>query len=160
MTATFDALDLTVFAQSVAMLAEEMGTLLERSSISPNIRERRDASCALFDADGRMVAQAAHIPVHLGAMSETVRSVLRDCSPLAVGDVIVTNDPYRGGSHLPDVTVVTPVFDDSGELLFFTASRAHHAEIGGITPGSMPPFSKNLAMIWVVRSHSRASFCS
>src|SRR5690606_20773737 len=92
-----------------------------------------------------LVVNAPHIPVHLGAMSETVRRVLADNPDLGPGDVIVTNDPYRGGSHLPDVTVVTPMFDPEGGLQFVTASRAHHAEIGGITPGSMPPFSRTLA---------------
>jgi 5-oxoprolinase (ATP-hydrolysing) len=110
------------------------------------VKERLDFSCAVFTAEGALVANAPHIPVHLGAMGQTVRSVLADNPDLAPGDVFVTNDPYRGGSHLPDVTVVTPVHDaESGRLLFFTASRAHHAEIGGAVPGSMPPFSKNLA---------------
>ena len=98
-TSEFDVLELTVFSQSVAMIAEEMGTLLERSAISPNIRERRDASCALFDADGRMVAQAAHIPVHLGAMPESVAAVrARGAQPR---DLFLLNDPSHGGSHLP-----------------------------------------------------------
>src|SRR5690606_38456956 len=103
-------------------------------------------SCAIFTPRGELVVSAPHIPVHLGAMGVTVRSILADNPDMRAGDVFVTNDPYRGGSHLPDVTVVTPVFDVAGKnLLFLTASRAHHAEIGGITPGSMPPFSKNLA---------------
>jgi 5-oxoprolinase (ATP-hydrolysing) len=113
--------------------------------VSTNIKERLDFSCALFDAAGRLIVNAPHIPVHLGAMGETVRRVIADNPCLAPGDVIVTNDPYRGGSHLPDVTVVTPVHAAEGELRFFAASRAHHAEIGGIVPGSMPPFSKTLA---------------
>ncbi len=100
---------------------------------------------AIFDRRGHLVVNAPHIPVHLGAMGETVQRIIADNPDLQPGDVYVTNDPYRGGSHLPDVTVVTPVHDQAtGELLFFTASRAHHAEIGGIVPGSMPPFSKNL----------------
>lgn len=139
MTATtFDALDLTVFAQSVAMLAEEMGTLLERSSISPNIRERRDASCALFDADGRMVAQAAHIPVHLGAMPESVAAVR------AVGaaprDLFLLNDPSHGGSHLPDLTMIEVIAHPSepSRIIGYAAVRAHHADVGGMSPGSMP----------------------
>jgi 5-oxoprolinase (ATP-hydrolysing) len=143
---TVDPVALEIFNQRFASIAEQMGLTLQRTAISTNVKERLDFSCALFDASGRLVVNAPHIPVHLGAMGETVRAVLRDCPDLAPGDVVVTNDPYRGGSHLPDVTVVTPVFDAAGqELLFVTASRAHHAEIGGIVPGSMPPFSRTLA---------------
>ena len=122
-----------------------MGITLRNTSSSVNVKERLDFSCALFTPGGDLVVNAPHIPVHLGAMSETVRHVIADNPDLQPGDVVVTNDPYRGGSHLPDVTVVTPVHNDGGRLLFFTASRAHHAEIGGISPGSMPPFSRNLA---------------
>lgn len=134
----FDALELTVFSQGVAMLAEEMGGLLERSSISPNIRERRDASCALFDADGRMVAQAAHIPVHLGAMPESVAAV-RALNARA-GDVFLLNDPAAGGSHLPDLTMVEAIAhpDFPTRLIGYAAVRAHHADVGGMSPGSMP----------------------
>jgi N-methylhydantoinase B len=131
----FDPLSLSVFSHSVAMVAEEMGTVLERGALSPNIRERRDASSAVFDAEGRMVAQAAHIPVHLGAMPESVRAV-RDRSPRP-GDVFLLNDPFRGGSHLPDLTMVEAIgIDDS--LVGFVAVRAHHADVGGMSPGSMP----------------------
>ena len=135
---TFDALELTVFSQSVAMLAEEMGSLLERSSISPNIRERRDASCALFDADGRMVAQAAHIPVHLGAMPESVAAV-REAGARA-GDCFLLNDPSHGGSHLPDLTMVEVIAHpaDRSRVIGYAAVRAHHADVGGMSPGSMP----------------------
>jgi N-methylhydantoinase B len=135
---TFDALELTVFSQGVAMLAEEMGGLLERSSISPNIRERRDASCALFDAAGRMVAQAAHIPVHLGAMPEAVAAVR--ARGARAGDVYLLNDPSHGGSHLPDLTMVEviPHPTDADRIIGFAAVRAHHADVGGMTPGSMP----------------------
>ena len=108
------------------------------------MKERLDYSCAVFTHDGDLVVNAPHIPVHLGSMGATARYVLRSMS-LAPGDVIVTNDPYHGGSHLPDVTVITPVYDTKGALMFVTASRAHHAEIGGVTPGSMPAFSQNLA---------------
>ena len=134
----FDALELTVFSQSVAMLAEEMGSLLERSSISPNIRERRDASCALFDADGRMVAQAAHIPVHLGAMPESVAAVR--AAGAAPGDCFLLNDPSHGGSHLPDLTMVEVIADpaDATRIIGYAAVRAHHADVGGMSPGSMP----------------------
>ncbi len=144
--ATADPVLLEIFNNQFSAIAEQMGITLRNTSSSVNVKERLDFSCALFTAAGDLVVNAPHIPVHLGAMSETVRCVLRECQPLCPGDVVVTNDPYRGGSHLPDVTVVTPVHDGAtGELRFFTASRAHHAEIGGIRPGSMPPFSTNLA---------------
>ncbi len=130
-----DPLELSVLAHGVAMIAEEMGAVLVRSALSPNIRERRDASAALFDAAGRMVAQAAHIPVHLGAMPEAVAAVrARDPRP---GDVFLLNDPYHGGSHLPDLTLVEVVAID-GAIGGFTAVRAHHADVGGMSPGSMP----------------------
>jgi 5-oxoprolinase (ATP-hydrolysing) len=123
-----------------------MGVTLQMTSFSTNVKERLDFSCAIFTPTGDLVVNAPHIPVHLGAMSETVKRLLADVTDLAPGDVYVTNDPFRGGSHLPDVTVITPVHDDkTGKLIFLTASRAHHSEIGGIVPGSMPPFSKSLA---------------
>ena len=131
----FDPLAIRVFASSVAMIAEEMGAVLTRGSLSPNIRERRDASCALFDADGRMIAQAAHIPVHLGAMPEAVRAV-RDRGPGA-GDVWLLNDPFHGGSHLPDLTMVEAIAEE-GRIVGYAAVRAHHADVGGMSPGSMP----------------------
>jgi 5-oxoprolinase (ATP-hydrolysing) len=141
-----DPVQLEIFNNQFAAIAEQMGITLRNTSSSVNVKERLDFSCALFTARGELVVNAPHIPVHLGAMGETVRAVLADNPAMQPGDVFVTNDPYRGGSHLPDITVVTPVHDaESRELLFFTASRAHHAEIGGIRPGSMPPFSKNLA---------------
>ncbi|MCC6318646.1 MAG: hydantoinase B/oxoprolinase family protein [Gemmatimonadaceae bacterium] len=131
----FDPLRLTVFSNAVAMIAEEMGTVLERGALSPNIRERRDASSALFDAKGRMVAQAAHIPVHLGAMPESVKAVLaRNPVP---GDVFLLNDPNHGGSHLPDLTMIEVIAEGS-EIVGFAAIRAHHADVGGMSPGSMP----------------------
>ncbi len=135
---TFDALELTVFSQGVAMLAEEMGTLLERSAISPNIRERRDASCALFDAGGQLVAQAAHIPVHLGAMPEAVAAV-RAVGAVA-GDLFLLNDPSHGGSHLPDLTMVEAIAHpgEPARIIGYAAVRAHHADVGGMSPGSMP----------------------
>lgn len=137
---------LEIFNNHFAGIAEQMGITLRNTSSSVNVKERLDFSCALFTATGDLVVNAPHIPVHLGAMSETVKRMIADNPDLQPGDVLVTNDPYRGGSHLPDITVVTPVHDEgSGALRFFTASRAHHAEIGGITPGSMPPFSNNLA---------------
>ncbi len=134
-TPQFDPLQLTVFANAVAMIAEEMGSVLERGALSPNIRERRDASCALFDGNGQMIAQAAHIPVHLGAMPESVRAV-RARSPRP-GDVFLLNDPNHGGSHLPDLTMVE-VIGAGTDIVGFAAVRAHHADVGGISPGSMP----------------------
>lgn len=141
-----DPILLELFNNRFASIAEQMGVTLQRTAFSTNVKERLDFSCALFSATGDLVVNAPHIPVHLGAMSETVQCILRDNPVIRAGDVFVTNDPYRGGSHLPDVTVVTPVHDhQTGELLFLTASRAHHAEIGGISPGSMPPFSRHLS---------------
>ncbi len=141
-----DPVRIEIFNHLFASIAEQMGIALQQTSLSTNVKERLDFSCGIFSAAGDLVVNAPHIPVHLGAMSETVQRILEDNPGLQPGDVFVTNDPYRGGSHLPDVTVVTPVHDPaSGELLFVTASRAHHAEIGGIVPGSMPPFSKTLA---------------
>ena len=140
-----DPVLLEIFNSQFAAIAEQMGITLRNTSSSVNVKERLDFSCALFTPEGDLVVNAPHIPVHLGAMAETVRRIIRDNSTIRAGDVFATNDPYRGGSHLPDVTVVTPVHGESGRILFFTASRAHHAELGGIRPGSMPPFSKNLA---------------
>lgn len=140
-----DPVQLEIFNHRFASIAEQMGVTLRKTSISTNVKERLDYSCALFDAQGGLVVNAPHIPVHLGAMGETVRCLLKEHPVLQPGDVYLTNDPYSGGSHLPDLTVVTPVHDPAtGDLLFLTASRAHHAEIGGITPGSMPPFSRKL----------------
>lgn len=140
-----DPVLLEIFNNQFASIAEQMGVTLRKTSLSTNVKERLDYSCALFDPQGGLVVNAPHIPVHLGAMGETVRCLLNASVPISPGDVLVTNDPYAGGSHLPDLTVITPVHDETtGELLFLTASRAHHAEIGGITPGSMPPFSRIL----------------
>ncbi|XP_011002793.1 PREDICTED: 5-oxoprolinase [Populus euphratica] len=139
-----DVVQLSIFNHRFMGIAEQMGRTLQRTSISTNIKERLDFSCALFGPDGGLVANAPHVPVHLGAMSSTVRWQLRYWGEnLNEGDVLVTNHPSAGGSHLPDITVITPVFD-TGKLVFFVASRGHHAEIGGITPGSMPPFSKSI----------------
>ncbi|MEX2114015.1 MAG: hydantoinase B/oxoprolinase family protein [Pirellulales bacterium] len=139
-----DPVMLEVFNNQFAAIAEQMGITLRNTSSSVNVKERLDFSCALFTPEGDLVVNAPHMPVHLGAMAETVRRVIADNPTMRAGDVFVTNDPYRGGSHLPDITVVTPVHDRGGQILFFTASRAHHAELGGITPGSMPPFSHSL----------------
>jgi 5-oxoprolinase (ATP-hydrolysing) len=144
--ATSDPIELELFNNRFSSIAEQMGETLRRTSLSTNVKERLDYSCAIFSADGSLVVNAPHIPVHLGAMGDCVRALREDVPGMQPGDVYLTNDPYRGGSHLPDVTVVTPVFDASGRrLLFFTGSRAHHAEIGGSRPGSMPPFSASLA---------------
>lgn len=139
-----DVVQLSIFNHRFMGIAEQMGRTLQRTSISTNIKERLDFSCALFGPNGGLVANAPHVPVHLGAMSSTVQWQLKYWGTnLNEGDVLVTNHPCAGGSHLPDITVVTPVFDN-GKLVFFVASRGHHAEIGGITPGSMPPFSKSI----------------
>ena len=131
-------IELEVARMAFAFIAEEMGTALRRTAYSPNIKERMDASCGLFDEDGRMLVQAEHIPVHLGSMPTAVESVLREFpGTLREGDQVILNDPYRGGTHLPDVTLVRPVFV-RGRILGFAANRAHHADIGGIAPGSMP----------------------
>jgi 5-oxoprolinase (ATP-hydrolysing) len=141
-----DPVLLEVFNNLFMAIAEQMGVRLENTARSVNIKERLDFSCALFDPDGNLIANAPHIPVHLGSMGESIKEVLRrDRDELRPGDVYAINDPYHGGTHLPDVTVVTPVFDDTGtDLLFLVASRGHHAEIGGITPGSMPAFSRTI----------------
>jgi N-methylhydantoinase B len=167
------AASLSIFRYLFASVAEEMGVTLGRAAYSPNIKERLDFSCALFLGDGRMLAQAAHIPVHLGAMPASVQAAIDQCAPFAPGDVVIVNDPYQGGNHLPDITLVSPVFfgepssvigNNSNDLVtqspshlvtlspphqrsqnavtlspqFFVASRAHHADVGGMSPGSMP----------------------
>jgi len=131
------AADLAIADAALASVAEEMGEALGRTAFSPNIKERRDHSCAVFDAHGQMVAQAAHIPVHLGAMPTAVREVM-ELGPFAPGDVLALNDPFRGGTHLPDITTVSPVFAGGDTPIAFVATRAHHADIGGMAPGSMP----------------------
>jgi len=141
-----DPVMLEVFNNLFMSIAEQMGVRLAQTAYSVNIKERLDFSCALFDAEGNLIANAPHMPVHLGSMGESVKTVVRkNLGKMKPGDVYVLNDPYNGGTHLPDVTVVTPVFDDDGkEILFYVGSRGHHADIGGITPGSMPPFSKTV----------------
>ena len=174
----FDPITVEIFKHLFASVAEEMGVTLRRTAYSPNIKERLDFSCALFDGEGRLLAQAAHIPVHLGAMPASVRSAIEQCGPFAPGDVVILNDPYLGGTHLPDITLVSPVFvgvgaepalrsprpegagstakglapahsGDHNSLaslgalrrgapLLYVASRAHHADVGGMSPGSMP----------------------
>ena len=140
-----DPVRLEVFNRLFMHIAEQMGTVLQHTALSVNIRERLDFSCALFDAEGRLVSNAPHMPVHLGSMGESVRSVIADKGDeIEPGDAIMLNSPYNGGTHLPDITVVTPWFADAGRPLFYLASRAHHADVGGITPGSMPSESTHI----------------
>ncbi|MDA0815206.1 MAG: hydantoinase B/oxoprolinase family protein [Chloroflexi bacterium] len=134
---TLSASDLSIADAALTSVAEEMGEALGRTAFSPNIKERRDHSCGVFNASGEMVAQAAHIPVHLGAMPAAVRQVLA-LAPFQPGDVLALNDPFLGGTHLPDLTTVAPVFAGHPEPIAFVATRAHHADIGGMAPGSMP----------------------
>ncbi|TWT76215.1 Acetophenone carboxylase gamma subunit [Planctomycetes bacterium CA13] len=144
-----DPVLLEVIARRLQGIADAMGETLRRTSVSVNVKERRDYSCAVFRGDGSLVANAPHVPVHLGAMGHTVRHLMKEYPVMFAGDCYLSNDPFSGGSHLPDVTSVTPVFCDpnrtSGNPDFFVASRAHHAEIGGRTPGSMPPDARSLA---------------
>ncbi|WP_294265953.1 hydantoinase B/oxoprolinase family protein [uncultured Sphingomonas sp.] len=140
-----DPVRLEIFAGLFMGIAEEMGAALQRSAASVNIRERLDFSCAIFDADGGLVANAPHIPVHLGSMGESIRTVIANrAGTMREGEVYALNDPYRGGTHLPDITVVMPVFADGEVPAFYVAARGHHADVGGITPGSMPPDSRTI----------------
>lgn len=143
---TVDPVMLEIFNNLFMSIAEQMGAALEKTASSVNIKERRDFSCALFDRDGELIANAPHMPVHLGSMSESIKTVIREnADAMRSGDAFVLNAPYNGGTHLPDITVIRPVFDDAGdELLFYVATRGHHADVGGITPGSMPPFSRSV----------------
>ncbi len=143
-----DPIALQVTTGALRAACDEMGAVLIRSAHSANIKERRDCSTALFDAGGEMVMQAEHIPVHLGAMPASVAEVLHE--EHAPGRSWILNDPYRGGTHLPDITVITPAFTDDGALLGFAASRAHHADVGARVPGSMPADSTTLAEEGVV----------
>src|SRR5438128_7235918 len=151
---TFDPITLEIYRALYTSVAEEMGVALRRTAFSPNIKERRDYSCAVFDSSGRVIAQGDHMPVHLGSMPMAVAAALREVQ-IGPGDVVALNDPFAGGTHLPDVTLVMGVFAEKAEgskqkaarkkhptpdtqhLLFFVANRAHHADIGGATPGSM-----------------------
>jgi 5-oxoprolinase (ATP-hydrolysing) len=141
-----DPVMLEVFNNLFMNIAEQMGLRLQNTAYSVNIKERLDFSCALFDADGQLIANAPHMPVHLGSMSESIRTVIARNPQMREGDIYVLNDPYNGGTHLPDVTVVTPVYLDNVDAKpsFYVASRGHHADIGGSTPGSMPPFSSTI----------------
>jgi 5-oxoprolinase (ATP-hydrolysing) len=140
-----DPVRLEIFNGLFMAIAEEMGAALQQSASSVNIRERLDFSCALFDRDGSLVANAPHMPVHLGSMGESVRTILtRRADAIKPGDVYALNAPYDGGTHLPDITVILPVFVDGGDPAYFVAARGHHADIGGISPGSMPPNSQSV----------------
>ncbi|HWM31896.1 MAG TPA: hydantoinase B/oxoprolinase family protein [Methyloceanibacter sp.] len=140
-----DPVMVEVFNNLFTSIAEQMGYALQNTARSVNIKERLDFSCAIFDAKGRLIANAPHIPVHLGSMDRSVETILREVDALKPGDVWMLNAPYNGGTHLPDITVVTPVFaENSPDLLFFVAARGHHADIGGITPGSMSPRAKTI----------------
>ncbi|MGR9101310.1 MAG: hydantoinase B/oxoprolinase family protein, partial [Gammaproteobacteria bacterium] len=140
-----DPVMLEIFNRLFMSIAEQMGFVLQNTAYSVNIKERLDFSCAVFDGEARLIANAPHIPVHLGSMGESVNALLAsEADNMSPGDVYLTNSPYHGGTHLPDMTVVTPVFDQNGALLFFVGSRGHHADIGGKTPGSMPPDSRSI----------------
>jgi len=141
---TVDPVMLEVFNNLYMSIAEQMGLRLEATACSVNIKERLDFSCALFDAQGQLIANAPHLPVHLGSMGESIKTVMREnAGRISPGNVYMLNAPYNGGTHLPDITVITPVFDDAGKsILFYVGSRGHHADVGGITPGSMPPDSR------------------
>jgi len=132
-----DPILVEIYRHRFVGIAEEMGVTLRRTAYSPNIKERLDFSCAVFDSQGNMIAQAAHIPVHLGAIPASCASALNAFSEWQAGDVVILNDPFSGGNHLPDITMLSPVFDGQ-EILFFVASRAHHADVGGMSPGSLP----------------------
>ena len=139
-----DPITFEVLKNALGAIADEMGIVLRRSSYSPNIKERKDFSCALFDSDGRLVAQAEHIPVHLGAMPHSVRTLLREFKDdIHEGDVFILNDPFHGGTHLPDITIAHPIFYNH-KLVAFAVNRAHHSDIGGSTPGSMSPLSTDV----------------
>lgn len=141
-----DPVMLEIFNKRFMAIAEQMGYTLQNTAVSVNIKERLDFSCAIFDSSGHLIANAPHIPVHLGSMDESVQALITKLSkPIKQGDVYLLNSPFHGGTHLPDITIVTPVYNRSGtDLLFYVASRGHHADIGGISPGSMPPDSINI----------------
>src|SRR5436305_2443878 len=134
-----DPISLEIFRSALTAIAEEMGAVLMHSSYSPNIKERRDFSCALFDTRGQLIAQAAHIPVHLGSMPDSVAAALVTFDHFAPGDIIALNDPFLGGTHLPDITLIALIFvqiEDEPKLIGFAANRAHHADVGAMSPGS------------------------
>ena len=139
MSATPSPIELAIFQSSIHSIAEEMGAALRRTAISPNIKERRDYSCALFDRERRVIAMGDHMPVHLGSMPMSVQAAV-DALTLGPGDIAMLNDPYAGGTHLPDITLVLPIFfEGESEPAFFAATRAHHSDVGGMFAGSMGP---------------------
>lgn len=140
-----DPVQLEIFNNRYMSIAEQMGIILRNTSQSVNVKERLDFSCAIFDAEGNLVANAPHVPVHLGSMDASVKTIIASGQEINPGDAFVQNNPHSGGSHLPDITVVSPVFDETGDnALFFVASRAHHEDVGGISPGSMSPFGRTI----------------
>ncbi len=141
---TCDPVQLEIFNHLFMSIAQQMGVVLQNTSQSVNVKERLDFSCAIFDAGGNLIANAPHVPVHLGSMDSAVKVVIRGDQTISPGDVFVQNNPYNGGSHLPDITVVTPVFADDNSIEFFVASRAHHEDVGGIAPGSMSPLARSI----------------
>ncbi len=148
-----DPVYLELFNNHFSHIAEQMGVTLQKISLSVNVKERLDFSCAILDAQGNLVVNAPHIPVHLGAMGECVKGLLEMNIAINLGDVFICNDPSLGGTHLPDITIISPVFGEDNQLRFFVASRAHHSEIGGLKPGSIYPFAKNLEEEGVVFRH-------
>ncbi len=149
-----DPVMLEVFNNRFMSIAQQMGYTLQNTSYSVNIKERLDFSCALFDSEGNLIANAPHIPVHLGSMGESVKSIIRKFPAMKAGDVFMLNSPFEGGTHLPDITVITPVFHEN-KLAFFVASRGHHADIGGVTPGSIPPESRHIEKEGVLTNGQR-----
>ncbi|WP_435686280.1 hydantoinase B/oxoprolinase family protein [Sedimenticola selenatireducens] len=160
-----DPVMLEIFNNLFMSIAEQMGMVLENTAASVNIKERLDFSCAVFDQQGDLIANAPHMPVHLGSMSESIKTVIRErVGSMQPGDAYLLNDPYNGGTHLPDVTLIKPVFDPDGKtVIFYVASRGHHADIGGTTPGSMPPDSTSVAeegiLIDNIKLVDRGRFC-
>src|SRR5512145_1162483 len=136
---SYDPIRLEVFKNLLSGIAEEMGVTLCRTAFSPNIKERLDYSCAVYDAEGETIAQGDHMPVHLGAMPLSVRAAIDAFPMMEAGDIVMLNDPFHGGTHLPDITLVSPVFLERDRLpTFYVANRAHHSDVGGMSPGSMP----------------------
>ncbi|WP_292467935.1 hydantoinase B/oxoprolinase family protein [Methanolobus sp.] len=149
-----DPVMLEIFNNRFMSIAQHMGYTLQNTAYSVNIKERLDFSCALFDCEGNLIANAPHIPVHLGSMGESVRAIIRKFPDMEPGDVFMLNSPFEGGTHLPDITVITPVFH-AGNVAFYVASRGHHADVGGITPGSIPPESRHIEEEGVITSGQR-----
>ena len=149
-----DPVMLEIFNNRFMSIAQQMGYTLQNTAYSVNIKERLDFSCALFDREGNLIANAPHIPVHLGSMGESVRAIIGKFPAMGEGDVFMLNSPFEGGTHLPDITIITPVFH-KGEIAFYVASRGHHADIGGVTPGSIPPESRHIEEEGVITSGQR-----